>query len=69
MKIYSAQLKGTTTVATGSNVSLTGSFTGSLVGTLTGTASFANNATSASFALTASYASNVPVTASFALTA
>ena len=32
MKIYSAQLKGTTTVATGSNVSLTGSFTGSIYG-------------------------------------
>ena len=30
MKIYSAQLKGTTTVATGSNVSLTGSFSGSI---------------------------------------
>jgi hypothetical protein len=32
MKIYSAQLKGTTTVATGSNVSLTGSFSGSIYG-------------------------------------
>ena len=32
MKIYSAQLKGTTTVATGSNVSLTGSFSGSIAG-------------------------------------
>jgi hypothetical protein len=32
MKIFSAQLKGTTTVATGSNVSLTGSFTGSIAG-------------------------------------
>jgi hypothetical protein len=32
MKIYSAQLKGTTTVSTGSNVSLTGSFTGSIYG-------------------------------------
>jgi hypothetical protein len=32
MKIYSAQFKGTTTVSTGSNVSLTGSFTGSIAG-------------------------------------
>jgi hypothetical protein len=32
MKIYSAQLKGTTTVSTGSNVSLTGSFSGSIYG-------------------------------------
>jgi hypothetical protein len=32
MKIYSPQLKGTTTVATGSNVSLTGSFSGSIAG-------------------------------------
>jgi hypothetical protein len=32
MKIYSAQFKGTTTVATGSNVSLTGSFSGSIYG-------------------------------------
>ena len=32
MKIFSAQLKGTTTVATGSNVSLTGSFSGSIAG-------------------------------------
>jgi len=32
MKIYSAQFKGTTTVSTGSNVSLTGSFTGSIYG-------------------------------------
>ena len=45
---------------------VTASFTGSHVGTLTGTASFANNATSASYALTASFASNVPATASFA---
>jgi hypothetical protein len=48
---------------------LTGSFTGSLTGTLTGTASYASQANSASFALTASYASNVPLTASYALTA
>jgi hypothetical protein len=32
MKIYSAQFKGTTTVSTGSNVSLTGSFSGSIYG-------------------------------------
>jgi len=32
MKIFSAQLKGTTTVATGANVSLTGSFSGSIAG-------------------------------------
>ena len=32
MKIYSAQFKGTTTVATGSNVDLTGSFSGSIAG-------------------------------------
>ena len=42
---------------------VTASFTGSHVGTLTGTASYA------SMALTASYALNVPVTASYALTA
>jgi hypothetical protein len=32
MKIFSAQLKGTTTVAEGANVSLTGSFSGSIAG-------------------------------------
>lgn len=48
---------------------ITASFTGSLVGALTGTASFANTATTASYALTASYAANVPSTASYALTA
>jgi hypothetical protein len=41
------------------------SFTGSLLGT----ASFADQALSSSFALTASYASNVPLTASYALQA
>jgi len=62
----STTIAGLTSVT---STGFSGSFTGSLVGALTGTASFANNATSASFALTASYASNVPVTASFALTA
>jgi len=46
------------------NVTAT-SFTGSLLGT----ASFADQALSSSFAITASYASNVPLTASYALTA
>ena len=65
-------VEGTDSLTLASQIVVTGvtaSFTGSLVGALTGTASFANTATSASFALTASYASNVPVTASFALTA
>jgi len=44
----------------------TGSFTGSFTGDLTGNA---NSATSASYALTASYAANVPLTSSYALNA
>ena len=40
-----------------------------ITGSLLGTASYANNALSSSYALTASYASNVPSTASFAISA
>ena len=49
------------TVISGSLTSTTG-----ITGSLLGTSSFANNATSASYALTASYSANVPVTASYA---
>jgi hypothetical protein len=48
--------------------SFNGSFTGGFTGSLQGTASFANNATSASFATTASYVLNA-VSASFATSA
>ena len=50
-------LDGTSATTT---VIASGSFSGSLTGTLTGTASFASSA------LSASYAANVPVTASYA---
>jgi hypothetical protein len=49
------------TVISGSLTSTTG-----ITGSLLGTSSFANNATSASYALTASFSLNVPVTASYA---
>lgn len=64
-------VEGTDSLALASQIVVTGvtaSFTGSLVGALTGTASFANTATSASYALTSSYASQV-LSASFASTA
>ena len=61
---------------TGSNIFIgnqiiTGSVkvTGGITGSLLGTASFADNATSSSYALTASFALNVPATASYALQA
>jgi hypothetical protein len=65
-------LDGTSATTT---IIATGSFTGSLIGALTGTASFATlaqTANTASYvlnAVSASYASNVPVTASYALSA
>lgn len=61
-----------TTVSIPGNLTVTGSIIGSLTGTAT-TASYWSgsilNATSASFASTASFALNVPLTSSFALTA
>jgi len=61
-----------TTVSIPGNLDVTGSIIGSLTGTAT-TASYWSgsilNATSASFASTASFALNVPLTSSFALTA
>ena len=56
-------ISGTTSIQlSGANSSLTGSFSGSFTG-------LATNATSASYAVSASYAANVPATSSYALQA
>jgi hypothetical protein len=62
----SLEIQGPLTV-TGS-ITATQGITGSLLGTAT-TASYVLNAVSSSFSTTASYAANVPVTSSYALTA